>query len=72
MEGSVASKRGVRRRGQIRSERGHTPASRVGQVDVSGRRLRLSGGGAKRAEQDNRRTDYAHWCGSPILRTSFV
>jgi hypothetical protein len=70
-EDGVAPKRGIGRSGQIGSQRSHGPASRVGQIDL-GRRLRLSGGGAERAEQGNRRTDYAHWYGSHIFRTAFA
>jgi hypothetical protein len=71
VKGRVAPGRMIRRPGQVGSERLHAPASRVGEIDLS-RRLRLSGSGSERAEQGNRRTDNAHWYGSPIFRTSFA
>jgi hypothetical protein len=68
-EDGVAPRRGIRRPGQIGSERAHVAASRVGEIDLGNRRVRLSGGGADKAEQGNRRRDNAHRYGSPSLRT---
>jgi hypothetical protein len=72
VEDGVAPGRAIGRPGQIGSERGHAAASRVREVDLNGRRLRLSGSGADKTGQDNRSIDNAHWHGSPILRTSVV
>jgi hypothetical protein len=65
-EDCVAFEGGLRRPGQIGSERGHVAASRVGEIDLSGRRVRLSGGGTDKAEQGNRRKDNAHRYGPPF------
>ncbi len=67
-EDGVAPQRWIRRPGQIGSERGHVPASRIGENDLPGRRLRLSGGRAGKAEQGDHHEDRAHRHGFPILR----